>query len=151
MFYKPIKGKEKAGRLSPYNSIRRSFNFNREFLFRIKMFCNERRDYSSKIKNGFCVSHPYPSYPDYLIQLHFLTPIKYKFKSKSSRIMKKREGGREGGRGGRQRKENTHTHGTVTKNNLLNNLLCQDFVCFWFVFLNKQNTPTDLPEEHEIT
>ena len=70
-FYNSIKGKGRELLSSVYNSTSRSLNFNSEFLFRIQIFCNKRRYYSSTIKNLLYFWHPYPGYPGYLIQVIF--------------------------------------------------------------------------------
>lgn len=116
---------------SSYNSTSRSLNFNSEFLFRIQVFCNRRRYYSSEIKNLFFISTSRLSRlsnPTY----YFPVTIKYKFKSKASRITSVRR--KAGEKWDRQRKENTQACGVVTKNRLPR----QDsvFVLFW----NKQNS-----------
>lgn len=76
---KPIKlpSREREGLLPSHNSTKRSLHFNCEFPFRVKTFHNKRTTYFFSL----------PSYPGIS-----LTPLKYKLKSKSSGVMKRKKG-----------------------------------------------------------
>lgn len=137
-----ISTKENGRELSSsYNSTSRSLNFNSEFLFKIKVFCNRRRYYSSEIKNLFFISTSRLSRlsnPTY----YFPVTIKYKFKSKASRITREWEGRQEKSGTGRERR----THKPVV---LLQRTGCHAKTLFLFCF-ETSRIPIDLPEEQGI-
>lgn len=124
-----------------YNSTSRSLNFNSEFLFRTKVFCNRRKYYSSEIKNLFFTSTSRLSRlsnPTY----YFPMTIKYKFKSEASRITREREGRQEKSGTGRER--NIHKPVVV-----LQRTGCHAKTLFLVCF-ETSRIPIDLPEEQGI-
>lgn len=85
--------REREGLLPSHNSTKRSLHFNCEFPFRVKTFRNKGTTYFFSL----------PGYPDYPIPGIPLTPLKYKFKSKSSGVMKRVRGNKGESEAGRAR------------------------------------------------
>lgn len=86
----PSRGRE--GILPSHNSTK-SLHFHCEFPFRVRTFRNKRTTYFFSL----------PGYPGYPIPGISPTPLKYKLKSKSSRVMKRVRGKKGESEAGRAR------------------------------------------------